>query len=483
MFCEKCGNKLNDTDKFCMKCGTPVRPEVPQPEEQAPVNSQPEEQAPVNPQPEEQAPVNSQPEQQPPVYPQAVQPAPKKPMSKGAKRAILFTCIGVAAVALFLILLFTVIIPALRPTFDPTKYLTMTLYDYDTQIVYDGNIEGEISVDIDKIREDYPNLLNDEEKEYTLEEILCCMTVSFEEKGNKNNADFGLGSAYFEGLKKKSALIVTTSWDSLLYSRKEMQDYAGNELGVKLICRDIKKEMKVADTVKENDIEIKAVTKLDILSYLRKNNLIITRQDEQKTYRVGIKPFNATINGITVSNEYFGSCVEVSRGDIENTVVSFDLPDEVKAGDKVKVQYSELNIFAEGGGLELTGDPFYYTAEAVEELNADTARKNAAAVKAYVTGHVDKLFEGAKDVEKITVSNIYFVTNKTFTDSTYLVVTYQNDKLKDYGTLVMTADGYFSDGKLVFEGDAHKETEGITLAEAEKGCSYLDTKNYDVTKI
>ncbi|MBQ1239483.1 MAG: zinc-ribbon domain-containing protein, partial [Ruminococcus sp.] len=26
MFCEKCGNQLNDNDKFCQKCGAPVNP-------------------------------------------------------------------------------------------------------------------------------------------------------------------------------------------------------------------------------------------------------------------------------------------------------------------------------------------------------------------------------------------------------------------------------------------------------------------------
>ena len=510
MFCEKCGNKLNDTDKFCMKCGAPVRPQPeqpapaesqpeqpapaePLPEEQAPAESQPEEQAPAESQPEEQAPVEAQPVQQvptpyppvqqPPVYPQPVPPAPKKPLSKGAKRAILFSCIGVAAVALFLVLLFTVIIPALRPTFDPSKYLTMTLYDYDTGIIYDGNIAGEISVDIEKIRADYPNILNNDDKEYILDEILLNMTVNYEEKGNKANTDYGLGCAYFEGLKKNSVLTVTTSWDSLLYSRQEIQDYAGKELGVKLICKDIKKEMRVADAAKESDIAIKAVTKLDILSYLKQNNLIAAKQDDQKKYRIGIQPFNATIGDVTVSNESFGNLVEVSRGDSEMTIVAFDLPDEVKAGDNVKVQYSDLNILAEGGGLELTGEPFYYTVVVPDELNADTAKKNVAAIKTYVTENVDKLFKDTKNVEKITVSNVYYVTGKTKADPAYLVVTYQNDKLKDYGTLVMTAKGYFSGGKLVYEGEASKGSEGKTLADAEKACTYLDTKNYNVTKL
>ena len=523
MFCEKCGNKLNDTDKFCMKCGAPVRPVVPvtpqpeqqapvesqpeeqapvetQPEQQAPVEVQPEEQAPVTPQPEQQAPAETQPEQhapvtpqpvpapyppvqQPPVNPQPVPPAPKKPMSKGTKRAILFSCIGVAAVALFLVLLFTVIIPALRPTFDPSKYLTMTLYDYDSGFIYDGNIAGEISVDTEKIRADYPNILNNDDKEYILDEILLNMTVNYEEKGNKDNTDYGLGYAYFEGLKKNSVLTVTTSWDSLLYSRQEIQDYAGKELGVKLICKDIRKEMRVVDAAKESDVEIKAVTKLDILSYLKNNDLIAAKQDDQKKYRIGIQPFNATIGDVTVSNESFGNLVEVSRGDSEMTIVAFDLPDEVKAGDNVKIQYSDFNIFAEGGGLELTGEPFYYTVVVPDELNADTAKKNVTAIKTYVTENVDKLFKDAKNVEKITVSNVYYVTGKTSADPAYLVVTYQNDKLKDYGTLVMTAKGYFSDGKLVYEGEASKGSEGKTIADAEKACTYLDTKNYNVTKL
>ena len=131
----------------------------------------------------------------------------------------------------------------------------------------------------------------------------------------------------------------------------------------------------------------------------------------------------------------------------------------------------------------MTGEPFYYTVVVPDELNADTAKKNVTAIKTYVTENVDKLFKDAKNVEKITVSNVYYVTGKTSADPAYLVVTYQNDKLKDYGTLVMTAKGYFSDGKLVYEGEASKGSEGKTIADAEKACTYLDTKNYNVTKL
>ena len=65
MFCEKCGNKLNDVDKFCMKCGTPV------PKDNAPQQTVPAQA--VAPTPQETAPT---PQETAPA-PQETAPAPQ----------------------------------------------------------------------------------------------------------------------------------------------------------------------------------------------------------------------------------------------------------------------------------------------------------------------------------------------------------------------------------------------------------------------
>ena len=45
MFCEKCGNPMNDGEKFCQKCGAPVPGQAPaeaaQPVQQAPEQAAP----------------------------------------------------------------------------------------------------------------------------------------------------------------------------------------------------------------------------------------------------------------------------------------------------------------------------------------------------------------------------------------------------------------------------------------------------------
>ena len=65
MFCENCGMKLSDGQKFCAQCGTPVKARPAQPTYQQPTYQQPVYQQPVYQQPTYQQPVYQNQQMQP----------------------------------------------------------------------------------------------------------------------------------------------------------------------------------------------------------------------------------------------------------------------------------------------------------------------------------------------------------------------------------------------------------------------------------
>ena len=147
MFCEKCGNQINDGDLFCQKCGAPVPGQTPvqaaeqtaeQVQEVQRAASQAPEQAPQQAQQYAPAPEQAQQYAPAPGQAQQVAPAPKaprKPLSPKMKKIIIFGGAGVAVLAAFLIVLFTVIIPAAREAsrIDITKYYTIKIDGVDKE--------------------------------------------------------------------------------------------------------------------------------------------------------------------------------------------------------------------------------------------------------------------------------------------------------------------------------------------------------------
>ena len=91
MFCEKCGKQLNDNDKFCEGCGSPVAQVV---ENTAPVTNEAPQAPVVNENVQPQQAFQANPAQITPVAP--AQPKVKKPLPKNVKLGII---IGAAVAA------------------------------------------------------------------------------------------------------------------------------------------------------------------------------------------------------------------------------------------------------------------------------------------------------------------------------------------------------------------------------------------------
>ena len=211
MFCEKCGNVINDGDLFCQKCGAPVPGQTPvqaaeQTAEQVQEVQQAASQAP------EQAPQQAQQFAPAPDQAQQFAPAPKaprKPLSPKMKKIIIFGGAGVAVLAAFLIVLFTVIIPGIREAarVDITKYYTIKIDGVDKEeenpSVLDGKIDGSFGIDYKKFAEE--NKVDEEKAEDYLGKLSGMLNVKVTKDGKK-------ASDYLDDVKAEDVYTITVEW-------------------------------------------------------------------------------------------------------------------------------------------------------------------------------------------------------------------------------------------------------------------------------
>ena len=132
MFCEKCGNKMNEGEKFCEKCGTPVSTPVVNtanaPAQEAVNNTAPQENTAVN---------NATPK------PVTAPKPPRQPMSPKTKKAIMFSSIGAGVVVITLIVLFAFVLPML----NRVKVQEFVKVDFSDSMLYEGHASAEFSID------------------------------------------------------------------------------------------------------------------------------------------------------------------------------------------------------------------------------------------------------------------------------------------------------------------------------------------------
>lgn len=160
MFCGNCGNQMNETEKFCNKCGwrnplvgseLPAQPTmesaaVTAPVQQTPMQQAPMQQVPVQPVAAPAPQMNVQPVMAAPVN--AV-PAEKKVSGKKAPMG-LFIGIGVAVVAVIILLVFLFTSATVKNWFKKTFSEPEEYYQW-----VEGNVTSEASSDIAGIYNDY----------------------------------------------------------------------------------------------------------------------------------------------------------------------------------------------------------------------------------------------------------------------------------------------------------------------------------------
>ena len=524
MFCEKCGNQIPDGSTFCEKCGAPTGTVNPAQEQ---VNTTPEQTAPeaqqqVQPQQAPEAQQQVQPQQ---AFQQAPK-APKAPLSPLMKKIIIFGSIGVAVVAAFLIVLFTVIIPNVNKPkeekgLDISKYYTISISgipdeeettessddDSDSdkdkdkdkdnkRSVVDGRISGQFNWDYKKLAKDKD--ITEEKAKDIFSNICSYSYMSVDVKMD----DKSVGSSFSEA-STDTEFEVTIKWNTLTDEERKAISLSGGDLSTLDPLEQVKKlekdygvvfnhensttKIKMSDVLEEKNISIKEAVELDVLGYIEKNDVI--KQDGKINGNISVilGEFETTINGYKVRNGYEGSKnIYVLDSDNKN-LVSFYLEIEndssLSDGDTATITYD--NYYKESAldaGFKLVGDDIKFTVKGGEALTADTAKNHVNEIKAYFNEAVKEEDSLSRDTDTLELKNIYFCSNNS---ENRIVCVYNNVTKKFFKTFYFSTNKVsIADGKLVNEGNADDSLSYKTIDEAVKNSRYLNGKNnFTVTKL
>lgn len=518
MFCEKCGNQITDGEKFCQKCGAPVPGQAPAPEQVQQAAQQAPEQvqqaAQQAQQAAQQAPQQAQQAaQQAPEQAQQYAPAPKaprKPLSPMMKKIILFGGIGVAVLAAFLVVLFVVIVPGCQEAarIDITKYYTIKVSideEEENPSVLDGKIDGSFEIDYEKFAKDFK--VDKEKAKSGLDNLAYMLDVKVTKDGDK-------ASSYIDDAKADDVYTITVDWptadisgsaemDAVNKQLKQMygSDLSGltdlanpkkqiekieKELGVEFKHKKLSREIKVADALEEQGVKIAEPTEMNVLGYIKDNNLFVQEGHRSGDISLSIKKFETSFGDYTVTkadDEYYSS-ITVKKG--SKDIASFDVElsnhYNLNSNDEITVSYDSYAVSSLADkGIVLTGDEFTYTVVGPEVFTADVAKKNIEPLKTFFNDNVKKEDWKAAEKDQITINNIYYSSNSD--DKAYVVYVYTNTTQKYCKTMYMDAEYlYMEDGVLKNDGYCSTDLSGKDVKEAVSYCSYLKSP-YTPTQI
>lgn len=482
MNCAKCGNEINDTYRFCPKCGA----EVEQPQNKAEHDSDIKEiqselnklvkkekeaqadtekrinedlqikEASAENENAEKAEESEKNDLQDLVIPEKTEnESPKKPkfgLTDKAKKYIIIAGSAAAAVALILVLIFAVIIPASLPKVYASKYITVS---FDSESEFNGTISGTITIDKEAIERDYAddNAVS-AARLGSLDRMLSELRLEYSVE-DKDKTNWDTGFVRFRGLDMDDVLNLELSWEDDENAKKVIST---EEMvcGLRFEKAPSSLKLNIGDYIKEQGIEIKEPIELNILDYIGDNNLVITIPGDDTPLSVGIDRFETEIGGYTVSKEgFFEPAIRVfdKSGDFLTSVYfDFTYDGEISEGDTVKLDYSTDNTPATGKGFLLTGKPVEYTVAKYEELTADSVKNHLDSVKNYIA---DNLSDSDKDIaenDKTEINAVYFVGNGDYMMNGRIVAVYTNST-KNYSRIIeLITDGYFSGDRFVFFG-------------------------------
>ena len=513
MFCENCGNTINPGEAFCENCGAPV------PGAQPPVQQAPEAQPVQQPM---QQPLSDQPTQQPyqqPVQQYVEQPMggyapmapkpPKKPMSPTMKKILLFGSIGVAAIVAFLIVLFVVIVPGCKKAQEDANrkevasYITFKANDIDSgqTVVYSGNFTGELAWDYTKFAEDAG--VTEAQAKSFLDTFDSGLTYTVSVNGGEKET---IGFNHdFEEVKEEDEYVVEVKWPEkptgyeLEYAVKYYgQDFVdamddpdklvekaaktmGIDLNVKFKKGTTSKTIKVADELSKNGITFAKAQDIDLLGYIKDNNLIKC-ETGWSTASVTVDQMEATFGDYKIYSTYPSTYLNVSDKDgkdIGNISLDFSpSSDNLYDGDTVTLSYDSYYVKSlKKYGINLIGDPVEYKVDAPEtttssssdrsdRLTLTQAKDNVDKLKAYFTDHIFDEDSDAKTGDKLTLQSIYFCDDN---NDQYVVWVYKNDTQNYFNTMYAYATTLeISGGKIIDNGSVYSwdDDKGKTADEA-----------------
>ena len=407
-----------------------------------------------------------------------------KNLPKKTKAVIAASAAGVLLIALVLVLVFAVIIPATSPKTDVTKYITVS-FDNETQ--YDGNLSGSITLDRGAFTEDFKKEDSDElVLSGAVDRLLYYARLEYSVKDGEASGS-GTNAVRFDKLDKGDVLNVTLSWPDDSESKNAIAREE-KTIGMTVDKSEKTYELKLADYVEKQKLELKKPAEINVLDYIRENDLIISVPGDGKI-TAGIDSFKTKIGDYTLENgSIYDTSVRVydSKDNYCTSIfLEFSKTEELKEGDTVELKYSENNQSASQKGILLTGEPVEYTMVQPAELSADSAKNNLDAVKSYFDRNARTIDSDIGEGDKTEISSVYFSVNKKDQTFNKLVIVYSNNTKKYYRAAGLSRDAFFSGGRLVFYGYTELNGKSKTADDAVKAAACLDTENenYTVTKV
>lgn len=522
MFCKKCGNVLNENDKFCMKCGCPVEnSNVIQQDNTSQVNTaqQPYQET-VPPVQQAGQPVQGvvQPEQ---VVEQPVQTVQQQPKEKKQFPVKLVAIIGGAVLVVAAIVVTLIVVLNMPKSIKITEdYIKI---EFEDDLLYDGYANAQFSIDYEKIDNEllpekdnskYENDLNsvgdwlDAIQDY--DEYVLSSQTSFEpfiyycdieayikdsEYSRIEAENFGSG-AYQDvsNIGKDDVIVVKLKWSDDI-DDIEYMELMEKSLGISLDKSDAEFEIKVSDVLSKQSITLKDCTTLDPVKYITDNDLVKTVGIVDGGLCVEVLPFEYEQDGYTVKSEgstsygHYTSYANVSVFEDESRLYSFRVnlseSEDLSDGDVITVSTEEDNNLS--SGILLNTNNSSYTVVLNEALTVDTLKGNIDKIKEQAIKITE---EEISNLSNASIENVYFCETKDQENYSYqnVIVFILEGKytsltetktrcveLRLFNTYLEGENLAYSDE---FAGIAYSKKEDI-----QKYNSYLNNEDYKVTKI
>ena len=517
MFCEKCGNKMNEGEKFCEKCGTPVVNTANAPAQEAVNNTAPQANTAVN---------NATP--QPVTAPKP----PRQPMSPKTKKAIMFSSIGAGVVVITLIVLFAFVLPML----NRVKVQEFVKVDFSDSMLYEGHASAEFSIDsldiYDKYLSDgksaeekldkYKNaddigsflsnlgsdLSDDLSGSSGIYTILKNCDVSVEVKGDSNNAEETETteevetyvpetntSATVKNLKSDDVVVVKLTWDKDEDSIKEIKR-AEKAAGISFDTTDTTVEIKISDELEKDKLKLEKAEDVDILDYIAENNLAGTKGIKDGDLSFCIKDSEYEVGDyklVFVPGDYYsiGYVRTIDKDEtLEDSTSSYgsvdltseDSIDYLSTGDKVTINVEAQHI--SGTNIFIKESSKTFDIKANEPIDTVAAKNNIDKIKAVAQKNLN-------DEDNLAIVNVYLLSKKNY-NANYkneVIVVYSFDR-ENYSGKIEKKYNTFSYYNAYMDGDtfAYGSSEkdwwlDDSLKDAEKYGSDLNDDNYTKVKI
>ena len=237
-----------------------------------------------------------------------------------------------------------------------------------------------------------------------------------------------------------------------------------------------------SDSGKDSDSKAADVIELNVLDYVKKNDLVIQSGNSEWSLEVSVKSFETEINGCRVRKPDDEPLTEVSVTGKDGKKAGsfmFSYDGNASAGESVKVGYNpnSTNVLTKNGYV-LTGEEIIYDTQATGNVSiAETdVKMYAEDFKNWFNSFSHNLDTTIPESEEIELKNIYF--NDQGDNPGDIIFVYKNKTQGYYKVFWQSLNSFFfKDGFLGSEGRVFYSETGKTASEALESCTAYDTSN------